>query len=157
MSANIEIRRVLENELKSVFEIEKEAFQPMNYPLFVLRQYFDIQPDLFLVAINEQNKIVGYTLGGIDYGNNLGWVLSLAIRSDNMSSGVGFKLTNELISIFKEKHIDKVKLTVHPENVAALNLYLKLGFKQVDLIQDYYGDNSLRKVLELKFDLKECS
>ena len=154
MSPNIEIRRVLLNELESIFQIEKEAFQPLNYPLFVLRQYFDIQPDLFLVATNERNQIMGYTLGGIDYGNNLGWVLSLATKRERMSEGIGFKLTNELISIFKKKHIGNVKLTVHPENVAAFNLYIKLGFKQTDLIQDYYGDNSLRKVLEMKFNNK---
>jgi len=145
------IRKAQLNDLGSIFQIDKEAFTPMNYPLFVLRQYLDIMPDLFLVAIDENEQIIGYTLGGIDSNNKLGWILSLATKKEIKSKGVGYKLTCELIDIFRKKQVEKIKLTVYPDNLAAINLYKKLGFKKIELVQNYYGDNSPRLVMEKKF------
>ena len=62
----ISIRKVTLPELETIYKIEENAFSPMNYPLFVIRQYYDLFSDYFLVAENEEKEIAGYVLGGIN-------------------------------------------------------------------------------------------
>ena len=71
----IVIRQIKEEEIKEVYELERHVFQPINYPQFVLKQFYDLMPDLFLVAANESNEILGYTQGGINMGKKTGWIL----------------------------------------------------------------------------------
>lgn len=143
------IRSVFKNEIETVFQIEKETFQPFNYPLFVLRQYFDLMPEYFLVAENEADKIVGYALGGMNIKDHTAWILSLAIKNGFQNAGIGFHLTENLIERFNNNGFKCIRLTVHPDNSSALNLYKKLGFVQLEIINNYYGDHCPRLMLEL--------
>ena len=54
----------------------------MNYPMFVIKQYYDLFSDLFLVAVNENKDIVGYVIGGINKKNNEGWLLAIATKRE---------------------------------------------------------------------------
>ena len=144
------IRQVFKEELAKIFELEKRVFEPMNYPLFVLRQFYDLMPDLFLAATNETDDILGYTLGGIDIENKQGWILSLLTNPEHQGKGIGFSLLKKLVEIFRKKEMKRVLLTVHPKNKPALELYYKLGFELKELVKDYFGDESPRYVLKLK-------
>ena len=146
------IRNILKNEIETVFQIEKETFEPFNYPLFVLRQYFDVMSEYFLVAENEANEIIGYALGGFNLKDQTAWILSLATKTKSQNAGIGFHLTKNLIERFTNNGIRCIKLTVHPDNRSALNLYKKLGFIQLETIDNYYGDHSPRLILELNSD-----
>ncbi len=148
----MKIRSVLEHEIESVFHIEKETFEPLNYPLFVLKQYFDLMPEYFLVAENKKGKIAGYVLGGLNLRKQIAWILSLATKNEFQNTGIGLHLTKNLIEKFVEKGYKCIRLTVHPKNYPALNLYKKLGFVQIKNIESYYGDNDPRLVLELNAD-----
>lgn len=118
----------------------------MNYPLFVLKQYYDLFSDLFLVAENETKDILGYIIGGINTGNNEGWVLSVATKITYLGQGVGTQLCEALLNKFR---VDCVFLTVHPDNLRAIHIYKKLGFKISERKENYYGENSLRNIMKL--------
>ena len=150
MAKRIFIRQVLKEELEKISELERSVFEPMNYPLFVLRQFYDLMPDLFLAATTDTDEIVGYTLGGIDIENKQGWILSLLTNPEYQGKGIGYSLSKKLVEIFRKKEMKRVLLTVHPKNKPALELYYKLGFELKELIKDYFGDESPRYVLELK-------
>ena len=47
MQMKVIIRQVFKEELEKISELEKSVFEPMNYPLFVLRQFYDLMPDCF--------------------------------------------------------------------------------------------------------------
>ncbi len=149
MKSNIKIRKVLKDDLTRIFQMEEDAFKPMNYPLFVLRQFYDILPDLFFVAVNEINQIKGYCFGGIDNENKIGWIFALAVTKQDQKKKIGQRITIELLEAFKNKNINKIQLTTTPDNNAAINLYQKLGFKKVKEVMDYYFDNSPRIVMRL--------
>lgn len=146
---NTIIRQVEKHEIRDVYELEKNVFQPINYPYFVLRQFYDLIPDLFLVAVNEENEIVGFTQGGINIQKKEGWILSLATNQDSRGKGIGRLLSQKVIELFKSKEIDRILLTVHPENAPATHLYNKLGFEIHEKIENYYGDGEPRYVMEL--------
>jgi ribosomal-protein-alanine N-acetyltransferase len=142
----VKIRKVEITEIQEIFEIDKKEFEPMNYPLFVLKQYYDLFSDLFIVAENETNDILGYIIGGINTGNNEGWVLSVATKTAYRGHGIGTQLCEALLNKF---HVDCVLLTVHPENFGAIHIYKKLGFKISERKENYYGDNSPRNIMKL--------
>ena len=147
---NTIIRQVEKHEIRDVYELEKNVFQPINYPYFVLRQFYDLMPDLFLVAVNEENEIVGFTQGGINNKKKEGWILSLATNQDSRGKGIGRLLSQKVIELFKSKEIDRILLTVHPENAPATHLYYKLEFEIHEKIENYYGDGEPRLVMKLR-------
>ena len=152
MKSNFLIRKVIKDDLTRIFQLEEEAFKPMHYPLFVLRQFYDIVPDLFFVAVDELNEIKGYCFGGIDHDSKIGWIFALAVTKPEQKKNIGQRITIELLTAFKNKNIITIQLTTTPDNSAAINLYEKLGFKKVTEVMDYYFDNSPRLIMKL--DLK---
>ena len=142
----VKIRKVEITEIQEIFEIDKKEFEPMNYPLFVLKQYYDLFSDLFLVAENETKDILGYIIGGINTDNSEGWVLSVATKTAYRGHGVGTQLCEALLNKFR---VDCVLLTVHPDNFGAIHIYKKLGFKISERKENYYGDNSPRNIMKL--------
>lgn len=152
MKSNIEIRKVVKEDLIHIFQIEEEAFAPMNYPLFVLRQFLDILPDLFFVAVDELNQIKGYCFGGIDHESRIGWILALAVTKPNQRMKIGQLVTIELLTAFKNMKITTIHLTTTPDNTAAIKLYEKLGFEKVKEVMDYYFDGSPRIIMKIEIE-----
>lgn len=150
MSSNIIIRNVTKADLSNIFKLEEEAFKPMNYPLFVLRQFYDISSDLFIVAEDEKNQIIGYCFGGIDYQKSIGWIFALAVSEENQKKKIGQSITTKLIESFQNSQIYTLQLTTTPDNYAAIRLYEKLGFKKIEEVEDYYFDNSSRIIMKLE-------
>ncbi|WP_204346595.1 GNAT family N-acetyltransferase [Psychroserpens algicola] len=149
MTSAITIRTILKNDLKTIFQLEEEAFKPMHYPLFVLRQFYDIAHDLFLVAVDEHNQIKGYGFGGIDCDNKIGWIFALAVTKSEQKKKIGQRITHQLLTVFKSKNINKIQLTTTPDNSPAINLYEKLGFEKNSEVMDYYCDDSPRILMKL--------
>ena len=152
MKSNFKIRKVVKEDLTCIFQMEEEAFKPKHYPLFVLRQLYDISSDLFFVAADEQNQIKGYCFGGIDYNNKIGWVFALAVAKAEQKKKIGLHLTTALLTTLKNKNINTIQLTTTPDNSPAINLYNKLGFKKDIEVMDYYLDNSPRVIMKLEIE-----
>tara|TARA_R110002049_G_scaffold166451_1_gene332558 strand:- start:1612 stop:2070 length:459 start_codon:yes stop_codon:yes gene_type:complete len=150
VKSNIEIRNVVKDDLPKIFQIEEDTFAPMHYPLFVLRQFYDILSDLFFVAVNEHNDIKGYSIGGIDHDSKMGWIFALAVVQSEQKKKIGQRITVELLKAFEDKNIGTVQLTTTPDNNAAIKLYEKLGFIKVTEKANYYLDNSPRLIMRLK-------
>ena len=97
----------MKDDLTRIFQMEEEAFKPMNYPLFVLRQFYDILPDLFFVAVDELNQIKGYCFGGIDHDSKIGWIFALAVTKTEQKKKIGQRITIELLAAFKNRNINR--------------------------------------------------
>ena len=89
---------------------------------------------IFLIA--EINKIpVGYIYGWIEKTPNTykprlrGYVCDAFIKKKFRGKGVGTKLTNEILKVFKSKKVSWIKLTVYSKNTNSVKIWRKLGFK----------------------------
>lgn len=145
----ISIREVTLPELETIYKIEENVFSPMNYPLFVIRQYFDLFSDYFLVAENEEKEIAGYVLGGINPKEKVGWILALATEKRFRKQGIGLKLVSAVIKKINELDISSIILTTEPDS-PAVDFYKRIGFEIIKNDSNYYGDNSQRVLMELK-------
>ncbi|WP_084050491.1 GNAT family N-acetyltransferase [Aquimarina macrocephali] len=145
----ISIRPVTLSELEIIYKIEENVFSPMNYPLFVIRQYYDLFSDYFLVAENEEKEIAGYVLGGINPKEKVGWILALATEKRFRKQGIGLKLVSTVIKKINELDIGSIILTTEPDS-PAVDFYKKIGFEIIKNDSNYYGGNSQRVLMELK-------
>ena len=65
-------------------------------------------------------------------------ILSLATDIKKRRKGVGLGLLYKLLDMAKKEKIKRIILEVSKNNIAAINMYKKLGFKKVSKRKKYY-------------------
>jgi ribosomal-protein-alanine N-acetyltransferase len=125
--------------LDRLYEIEKECFKDEAFTKNQIAYLLSIYNSISLVA-KENGKIVGFVIGTLDFEGDIivGHVLTLDVCPSHRRKGVGTKLLQELEKIFLNNGAKKCRLEAREDNVAALNLYRKLGYIKVKRIDNYY-------------------
>ena len=141
------IRKATLSDLKKVYDIETLSFKEGCYPLFVLRQWFDISEDYFLIA-EEDDRILGYALGHLVSKEDQGWILSLGVHPEARGKYIGRALTIAMITLLEGNDCKVICLTVHPDNAAAIKIYKTLDFEIISLMPNYYLDNQPRFLMK---------
>ncbi|MDE6586365.1 MAG: ribosomal protein S18-alanine N-acetyltransferase [Clostridia bacterium] len=135
-------------DILRISEIEKECFpdEPWTYSMLVS----SFQTETFCGVLSEDGEeIAGY--GGITVACDTADIANVAVTEPYRHSGVGTSIIHELCRIAKEKGAEKVFLEVRVSNSAAMELYLKSGFKGAYARTRYYpdGEDCLVMVKEL--------
>ena len=93
-----------------------------------------LEKNIFFISFN--NPLEGYLIGRkiIDEYE----ILSLATDIKKRRRGVGLGLMHKLLDMAKKEKIKRVILEVSKNNIAAINMYKKLGFKKVSIRKKYY-------------------
>lgn len=141
----MKIRAAAKADLRDIFRLEQAGFGSHGYPDFLFRQLLDLWPSFVLVAESEEG-LVGYALGGMGEVKEQGWILSLAVEERQRGQGTGKALLQRLCRDLADSGCTELRLTVHPDNVAA-GLYRALGFEIETAESDYFGANEPRQVL----------
>ncbi|MEM2780488.1 MAG: ribosomal protein S18-alanine N-acetyltransferase [Candidatus Bathyarchaeia archaeon] len=125
--------------LDRLFEIEMECFKSEAFTKQQIAQLLQNQNCVSLVA-KEDDKVIGFIIGAIYAEGNIltGHILTIDVSPSHRRKGVGIKLLQELEKIFKDKQVKVSRLEVREDNVAALSLYQKLGYKKVGKLHYYY-------------------
>jgi ribosomal-protein-alanine N-acetyltransferase len=142
MNDSVLIRPAKLVDLSQIVKVDGDAFRSTAYGWLPLRQLFDLCGKFFLVA--ETEKIVGYSVGGIEPETGRGWILSLGVSSDARKLGIGTKLTGELLKELFGSDAKYVDLTVEPHKDSLIKLYQKCGFTEISEEQNYFGPNQHR-------------
>ena len=66
-------------------------------------------------------------------------VMNLFVNEDQRRKGIATKLMNEM---FEKEEYSRVMLEVNENNIEAIKLYSKLGFKEISLRNRYYGEDT---------------
>jgi ribosomal-protein-alanine acetyltransferase len=126
--------------LDALYEIEKQCFkeeafskQQINY---LLTDYNDIN---LIARVN--NEIAGFIIGRIDLLRNqpVGHIMTIDVLPFYRRRGIAQRLLFDIETLFKQKGAQECRLEVRENNVAALNLYQKLGYQKVAVLENYYG------------------
>ena len=121
-----------------------------SYPLFSVDNFtykltekeFSTNPYLKIITYAEKDKIIGFLLYSLIYDRIE--IEQFEVITKERRKGIGDKLLNYLIEKYKEKDIKNITLEVNEDNIAAINLYKKYGFKKVSTREKYYdGINGL--------------
>ena len=125
--------------LDNLCKIEKQSFQKEAFTKQQIVYLLTANNSITLVA-RGNDEIVGFAMGSIESnkGTSKGHVLTIEALPSYRRIGIAKRLLKELETFFKEKGAMESRLEVREDNVAAINLYLKLGYLPVAKLERYY-------------------
>jgi len=90
------------------------------------------QPELFLVALHEQDTLVGSIMAGFD--GHRGAVNYLAVHPDHRKQGIAEKLMSEIEARLTAAGCPKINVMVRGSNLAANCFYEAIGYEPQDVV-----------------------
>lgn len=68
-------------------------------------------------------------------------IMNLVTKKQKRRNGIGKLLLEKLIKMAEDHHFEKIFLEVNPTNEVARKLYEKVGFVEIGIRKNYYGNN----------------
>ncbi len=130
------IRAAEPGDLPAIVEIEglcfpeETAFPPGMFAYL-------IRYSLVLVALKPDDTVVGFIIGYSS--GRAGAIYTLDVHPDYRRRGIGSRLIAALEEELWAQGVESIRLEVAIENPDALGLYRRLGYKERELVKDYYG------------------
>lgn len=106
--------------------------KPWNDPRKDIARKAAVQPELFVVAVDENERLVGAVMAGYD--GHRGWMNYLAAASDARRTGIGRALVAHVEAALLELGCPKVNLQVRASNPQVVGFYEHLGYRIDDTI-----------------------
>lgn len=140
MSLTIEM--MTENHIDQVLDIEKASFSsPWSRTAFESEISEDHKYAYYIVAEDsEESEVMGYL--GAWFILNEAHITNVAVNPAYRRQGIAAEMIDHLVEVALKHGIDAVTLEVRVSNVAAQNLYQKLGFEKAGVRPNYYQDNN---------------
>lgn len=125
------IRLMQQADVNAVVQIEKLV---QSHP-WTLNQFQDAVNAYQSTVIEQAGQVVGFCIlqPVLDEAN----LLLMAIHPNQQGKGLGYRLLDESIALLKNQPV-QIFLEVRESNQAAIALYEKSGFHQIDLRKNYY-------------------
>ncbi len=98
---------------------------PQNDPSKDIERKLKVDPDLFLVGVNE-NGIVASVMGG--YEGHRGWINYLAVKPSEQRKGYGQSIMQAVEVLLRNKGCPKINLQVRTHNEAIIAFYCAMGY-----------------------------
>ena len=97
-----------------------------------INQRLQRDEDLFLVAVDVYERVIGAVLGGFD--GRRGWVNHLAVDPNLQGLGIGRALLELIEERLRARGCLKLNLLVAGHNTRVLGFYEKQGFEKDDVV-----------------------
>jgi ribosomal protein S18 acetylase RimI-like enzyme len=118
-----------ESHFDGVRLLWQEAFPndpPWNAAEVAIPAKLKIQPDLFLVAI-EQTLVAGSIMAGYD--GHRGWLYAVAVLRSYQNRGLGRALVKEAEERLRAIGCKKINLQLRASNTTVIEFYRSLGYE----------------------------
>ena len=126
--------------IKEYDSYPQDTVDNFNYKL--TEKEFSTNPYLKIITYVEKDKIIGFLLYSLIYDRIE--IEQFEVITKERGKGIGDKLLKYLIEKYKNSDIKNITLEVKEDNIVAINLYKKYGFKKVSTREKYYdGINGL--------------
>lgn len=145
---NITIEKMTKEHLDKIKENLKEDFDEF-WNENVLKNELENPASTYIVAVDEQNNIVGYA--GIWQPIDEAHITNIVTKKDKRRNKIGTRMLEELIKVAKEKKLKDITLEVNVNNIPAINLYKKYNFKEVGIRKKYYNNTDDAIIMTLNF------
>ena len=147
----LRIEKASIEHLDRLYEIEMKCFEREAFKKQQIAYMLTDSSSVSLVS-RVKGQIVGFVIGKtcMDKKSATGRILTIDVSPDHRRKGIGQRLLQEIEKTFKDKGVKICFLEAREDNIAALNLYQKFGYKKVGRLKNYYGNAHgihFRKVL----------
>jgi len=125
------IRLMQHSDVNAVAQIEKMV---QSHP-WTITQFQDAVESYQSTVIEQAGQVVGFCIlqPVLDEAN----LLLMAVHPNQQGKGLGYQLLDQSIALLKNQPV-QIFLEVRESNQAAIALYEKSGFHQIDLRKNYY-------------------
>jgi ribosomal-protein-alanine N-acetyltransferase len=131
-----EVRRMQLTDLPDVLRNERRGYtHPLTEGIF--RDCLRNGQECWLLMCSDQN--VGHGILSVAAGES--HLLNVCVHPDFQGHGFGRILVEHLLERARTGEASTIFLEVRPSNVAACELYDKLGFNEVGIRENYYPSN----------------
>ncbi len=131
------IRPFTFSDLAAILQIENQSFPKSPYDANTFLNLYSRYQETFLVYTNKElspkEEILGYIIFSRD-----GHILSIAVHPQHRRKGIASQLIQRAMKIPRLK---KLWAEVRKSNRGAQAFYLRMGFKTVGVIPNYYGND----------------
>lgn len=146
--SNILVRKYREDDLASILRIEKDSFNDA-WDENSLKGELNENPFANILVAISGDEVVGF----IDYliTFNSATIVQIAVKKEFRRQGIGELLVQSMFNEIKnfnsslntetiDDYIESLTLEVRENNIPAINLYKKVGFKDITIKKNYYKD-----------------
>ncbi|HIY58059.1 MAG TPA: GNAT family N-acetyltransferase [Candidatus Tetragenococcus pullicola] len=118
--------------------------------LSLLEAAYDVRMNWSPIALYVDKRIVGFAMiGAEDKENHSIWFDRFMIDQKKQHQGYGHALFKSVLNYLHDNfHVEKVYLSVHPENEKAFPFYESFGFTALKVRDPHNG----QKIMELTID-----
>lgn len=135
---DITIKKMSIIELDNIKDILTSDFDNFwNYN--ILKEELESDNSKYIIALNY-DEIVGFA--GIKIMLDEADIMNIVTKKNYRNKGVGSLLLENLINISKDLNLNTITLEVNEENIPAIHLYEKFGFKNLGIRKNYYKDKN---------------
>ena len=137
MKNEVQITEMSLFDLENIKEILISDFDDFwNYN--ILKSELESSNSKYIIAKTNDGEIIGFA--GIKIILDNADIMNIVVKKSWRNQGVGNLLLSNLISICKISNLSSLSLEVNEDNLPAIHLYEKFGFKQVGVRKNYYQD-----------------
>ena len=140
------------------------------YPVYTYMYFLDLFPDCTILCYDKNKKtennelfICGAVVGNINRKPNKiqGYIAMLAVENEYRKKGLGKKMVELLIDIFKKSYkVNEISIETEVDNYAAFGLYESFGFVGTKMYINYYfnANNAYKlKLFNYNIDSEEAN
>jgi len=126
--------------LDRLCEIEEQCFEQEAFTRQQLAYLISDYNTIGLAAMLD-DEIAGFAIARVSIERNItfGHILTIDVAPAYRRKGIAQTILREIESLLRERDIKECHLEVRENNVAALNLYNKLGYTKIGRLEKYYG------------------
>ncbi len=141
------IRKLEEKDIKKVEQLELST---INSSLGFDMLKSSINDEFKYFYVYEENDILGY-ISTIFDGLTVE-ILNFCVDSNYQNKKIGTKLLSYIINYFFKNGAKSFILEVRNNNLRAIHIYEKFGFKKIHVRKNYYANGDDALILEKKMD-----
>lgn len=138
--ADFTIRTAELSDLDNLVMLENQLFSGDRISRRSFRRFIGVPRDRLLVA-SRGDRLVGYCLVFMHAATRLARIYSIGVMPEMRGQGVGEALIRQAEKVASEDGRIVMRLEVRNDNVAAVRLYRRLGYRQFGTYRDYYEDH----------------
>lgn len=131
------------NSIKDILISDFDDFWSYN----TLKEELECSSSFFKVAKTNNNEIIGFA--GFKVILDEADIMNIVVKKNFRNQKVGFSLLDNLISCAKSLDLHTITLEVNENNLFAINLYNKFGFKCIGIRKKYYDSISNGMIMNL--------
>ena len=132
------IRRINDNDLEKIIEIERKCFDDKKAYTPKQLKYLITKANSNCLVELKRDILRGFIIVLYRNGTKIAGIEIINVDPIYHGEGIGTRLLTAAEKDMKIKKINKIRLEVSTGNIAAIRLYKKFGFKQEFHLKNYY-------------------